>query len=808
MSALDQLTGRVMRGGLTWLGRRRLAQVNGSLALPGLTAPVEIIRDRWGVPHIYAASEADAFFAHGFVHAQDRFWQMEVNRRLATGRLGELFGDLAIDTDRATRTFGFDRLGRADWELLPEEDRQIIRAYVAGVNAWLESPAGKRARPIEFTLLRHSPEPWQVEDTLAFSHVMGWQMSHAWYGEIVRAQLIAALGPERAAELEITDAPDNPAVLPAGIEVNPLPGALLAGPDDPFLKRRMGSNAWAVSGARSASGHAILCNDMHLQLTVPGIWYEAHLEAGALQVTGVSVPGLPGIIGGHNAHIAWGITLAYTDCEDLFVEQFDPANPRRYRAGDDWLEAEIIPETIRVKGRAEPHVEPVTITRHGPVIGDVIASDVIGEPGQRLAVSSMALRPCPTFHGWFMLDRARNWDEFAAAMRFIEAPQLNIAYADVAGNIGYWVTGKVPIRAKGLGMVPAPGWTGEYEWIGEVPFEEMPHALNPAAGYIVHCNNRIVPDDYPYFLGSVWMNGYRARRLSEMLAGTEKVTAADCRAMQMDVTCLPGIEFARLVREVFAPAGVPQPGGAQEAGDLGVALDLLRGWNGRLTTDSTGGSVYEVARAALVRTLFTPVLGPELTERWLGKAFHPVLMFVHEFYGHDTVTLLRLLADPDSWWITQAGGREALLRRGLIEAVAWLRAELGPDPAGWQWGRLHRIAFPHALGVQKPLDQVFNRGPLPIGGDTDTPLQAANMRGSAYENDAWTPSMRHIIDLGDLAGAQAVFPIGQSGQLGSPHYDDLAGPWSRGEYHPMLWTREQMEAHAEARLVLAPKSRQ
>ena len=794
MSPLDQLTGRLMRGGLTWLGRRRLAQASGSLSLAGLTGPVEIIRDRWGVPHIYAANEHDGFFAQGFVHAQDRLWQMEVNRRLAAGRLSEMLGGLALDTDRTARTFGFDRLGRADWKLLPEEDRQLIQAYGAGVNAFLSSPAGKRGRPIEFTLLRHTPEPWRHEDTLAFSRVMSWQLSHAWYSEIVRAQLIATVGPERAAELEITDAPGNPCVLPAGIEVNQLPGGMLPGAEDPFLKRQMGSNSWAVSGARSATGHPVLCNDMHLPLTVPDIWYEVHLEAGDLRVTGVSVPGLPGVLAGHNAHIAWGITLAFTDCEDLFAEKFDPDNPRRYQFAGEWPEAEMIPETIRVKGRAEPHVEPVTVTRHGPVI-----SDVIGEPAQRLAVSSMALRPCPVFHGWFALNRARNWGEFVEAMRSIEAPQLNITYADVDGNIGYWVTGKVPIRAKGQGSVPAPGWTGEYEWIGEVPFEEMPHALNPAAGYLVHCNNRIVPDDYPYFLGSAWMNGYRARRLAELIEDAPKVTAADCRAMQMDVTCLPGLEFVRLVREAF-----PQTGGAKETGDLGLALDLLGAWDGRLSTDTVGGALYEVARAALVRALFEPALGPELAARWLGRAFHPILKATHEFYGHDTVTLLRLLDDPGSWWVTQAGGREALLRRGLAEAVARLRSELGPDPAGWQWGRLHRITFPHALGVQKPLDRVFNRGPLPIGGDTDTPLQTASLRGPAYENDAWSPSMRHIIDLGDLAGAQAVFPIGQSGQLGSPHYDDLAGMWSRGEYYPMLWTRDQVEAHAEARLTLAP----
>lgn len=795
MSWLAQFAGHLLRGGLTWLGRHRLAQVDGSVSLPGLTAPVEIIRDRWGVPHIYAANEHDVFFAQGFVHAQDRLWQMELNRRLATGRLSEMLGGLALDTDRATRTFGFDRLGRADWEILSEEDRQSIQAYVNGVNAFLTGPAGKRGLPVEFTLLRHTPEPWKVEDTLAFARLMIWELSHAWYSEIVRAQLIAAFGPERAAELEISDAPGNPCSLPDGIEVNRLTGGTLPSERDPFLKRSMGSNTWAISPERSATGHPILCIDMHLPLAVPGLWYEVHLEGGDLRVTGVSLPAIPGIEVGHNAQIAWGMVLAFTDCEDLFAENFDPVNPRRYQFASDWLEAEVIPETIRVKGWAEPHVEQVIVTRHGPVI-----SDAIGEPSQRLTVNSMALRPCPALSGWLKLNRSHNWSEFVEAMRDIEAPQLGVSYADVAGNIGYWVTGKVPIRAKGQGQVPAAGWTGEYEWIGEVPFEEMPHALNPSAGYVLHCNNRIVPDGYPHYLGNEWGNGYRARRLSEMIENRAQVTAADCRDMQMDVTCLPGLEFVRLVREVFPRAGSPAG-----TGDLGLALDLLDAWDGRLSTDSVGGSLYEVARAALVRGLFEPVLGPELTLRWLGQGFHPILRPVHEFYGHDTVMLLRLLGDPGSWWVTQAGGREALLGRGLAEAMAWLRSELGPDPAGWQWGRLHRITFGHALGVQKPLDRAFNRGPLPIGGDTDTPLQTAILPGPSYDNIGPSPSMRHIIDLGDLDGAMAVCPIGQSGQLGSAHYDDQAGLWSRGEYHPMLWSRGQVEAHAEARLVLAPQ---
>jgi penicillin amidase len=258
---------------------------------------------------------------------------MELNRRLARGRLSEMLGGMALDTDRASRTFGFDRLGRADWEILSEEHRQIVRAYVKGVNAFLTSPAGKRGLPVEFTLLRHTPEPWKVEDSLAFARVMIWQLSHAWHSEIVRDQLIAALGPERAADLEITDAADNPTALPSGIVVNRPAERRLLGVGDPFLKQNMGSNTWAISPERSATGHPILCIDMHLPLTVPGLWYEVHLEGGDLRVTGVSLPGVPGIEVGHNAQIAWGMVLAFTDCEDLFVENFDPENPRRYQFG-------------------------------------------------------------------------------------------------------------------------------------------------------------------------------------------------------------------------------------------------------------------------------------------------------------------------------------------------------------------------------------------------------------------------------------------------------------------------------------------
>ncbi len=785
MSIIHSILGPIARAGLTVLSRRRLPQTHGILSLPGLSDTVEVIRDRWGIPHIYAKNVHDLFFSQGFVHAQDRLWQMELNRRIAQGRLSELFGELALDTDRTSRTFGFHRLGKVDWEEAESDLRQVILAYTEGVNAFIESDDTKL--PIEFSLLRHQPERWEPEDSTSFERVMIWQLSHAWYGEIVRAQLVQAVGAERAAELEIHYPEGNPAALPDGIEFNRIgPEGILQGTQGPFLSRGMGSNGWAVAGSRTTSGAPFLCNDMHLPVSLPALWYEMHLIGAGFNVTGATLPGVPLVMVGHNAHIAWGMTLAFTDCEDLFIERINPTDPKRYQVGDKWADGKLIRESIEVKGRTEPHVEQVLITHHGPII-----SDVVGDSDERIAVNSMALRPSPAFTGWLWLNRASGWDDFVDAMRLIEAPQLGVVYGDVEGNIGYWVTGKTPIRARGNGTIPSPGWTGEYEWVSEVPFEEMPHALNPQRGYLITCNNKPISDDYAHFLGDVWMNGYRARRIEELFQEKKKLSKDDFRDAQMDTFCIPGLELVELLNDF-------------ESDDLDVqlALEQLREWDGRLTTESVGGTVYEVARYALVWNLLDAGLEGDLLMQVLGKGFHPLLFPTNEFIGHDTVALLRILNDPNSLWLEDAGGRNTLIEKSLKQAVEWLREELGSNPERWGWGRIHRVSFDHALGLQKPLDRVFNRGPEPIGGDTDTPCQTAMLPNDPYDNKAWAPTYRQIVDLGDLSRSVAMFPPGQSGHLGSPHYDDLIEPWLKGDYHPMLWTREQVIEHAEGRLLL------
>ena len=790
------------------LNRSARPVTTGTLKLPGLRARVEVIRDKWGIPHIYAANHHDLFVAQGFVHAQERMWQMEMNRRTGNGQLAAAFGEMALDTDRLTRTLGFTRLAQADLALLDDYAREAGEAYAEGVNAFLD----RRKLPVEFTLTGLNPARWTVLDSLAIARVMLFNLSTSWASELVRAQLIEKLGPERAADLDIKWPERDVPTLPDGVVFNRLqPDGKMLAERGPFLGRvaeggGRGSNAWAIAGWRSTTGKPILCNDMHLKITTPGIWYIIHLVGGEYEVTGASVAGIPGVEVGHNAHIAWGATLTFSDTQDLFVEKLDPANPRRYEFKGEWHDCEVIREEIAVKGRATPHVEEVRITRHGPLI-----CAPLPEVGDTITLNSYALRPSPAMNGFLRLDRARGWDDFVDAVREITAPQLNIMYADALGergNIGYWVTGTHPVRAKGQGTIPVPGWSGEYEWVGEIPFEEMPHALNPERGYIVSCNHRIVDTDdptgtstdapagrlYPHFLGLHWMNGYRAQRLVSEIERKGRLSPDDCRAFHMDFHSLPGLELVRRLKDLSLSTA---------DADAALALKLLMDWNGWLGADSVGGAVYEVTLTRLVHNLIEPALGPELFDKFMGgKGPHPLLYPNTEFLGHSTVTVFAMLDDPDSVWVKDAGGREAVMEKSLAEAARWLKEKLGPNPAGWQWGKLHQITLPHSLAVQPPLDKVFNLGPSPIGGDTDTVCQTAFNPDAPYHPDACAPSYREIVDLGDLARTVHIAPPGNSGLLGDPHYGDLLPLWLKGEYVPALWKREEVEREGAVRVAL------
>lgn len=785
MDVLDLLA-RLARKAVVRLDRSRLPRLDGTQRLACLEGPVEVIRDRWGVPHLYAGTSHDLFVAQGYVHAQDRLAQMELGRRFGLGRLSELFGPGALVADRASRVLGFARTAHKDLEIASLDLVEGMQAYCKGVNAFLADPAFKA--PVELFLARWRPEPWTPHDCLAWGRVMYWQLCRGWSNEVVRAMLVDAVGPEAAAELEIGPVPGEIPHLPDGVEVRGLdPSALLPGLG-PVAARGMGSNAWALSPGRTTTGGAILANDMHMPLMLPSFWYENHLVGGDLEVTGVSLPGIPLVMVGHNARIAWGMTLAHTDAEDTFVERFDPVRPRRYEVPGGFAEAEVIREEIRVRGRLLPHVEEVVITRHGPIV-----SGLFGAIDKRLALQSTALQPCAAARGWLLLNRAAGWDDFVSAMRCIQTPPLNIVFGDVEGNVGYWNTGLLPIRASGRGDLPSPGWTGEGDWVGAIPFDQMPHALNPSRGYVVSCNHTIVPEDYPFFLGRTFINGSRARRVHQFIEGRGRLGVQDCRSLQADVTSLPAQEFVRRL-----------DGLAGDDPDVRLALELLRAWDGRLTEGSAAAAVYEAVRHDTMRLLLEPALGRDLTSRVMGLGFDPAANLTNEFYGYDIHVLLRLLETPDSWWVRRVGGREALLHAGIRIAMGHLRERLGPDPACWRWGDLHGATFSHMLGDQAPLDRVLNLGPVPVGGDSDTPNQTAMMPDRPYGTRAWAPTFRQIVDLADLSRSLVIHAPGQSGHFASPHFDDLLEPWRRCEHHPMLWTRAQVDAEALHRLSLSP----
>jgi penicillin G amidase len=797
--ALGAALGLAGVGAVTVL-RRSLPRTSGTLALAGLDAPVQVLRDRWGVPHIYAQSAADLFMAQGYVHAQDRLWQMELQRRTGHGRLSEVFGEIALDSDRYLRVMGFGRIARRETELLSDEGQAVLGAYVRGVNAFIAQSGGRL--PLEFTLLRLRPEPWQIADVLVWGKMMAQNLSRSWVTDALRAQIVAAVGPERASALEPEYLADHPLTLPRGaryrtdIGANALRMAAAVAPYAGNGESGEGSNAWVVGGARSATGRPLLANDMHLALQIPSIWYENHLSGGGYHVSGASLPGAPGVIVGHNERIAWGITNGENDVQDLFVERFDPADPTRYLFRDAWQPATVIREQIAVKGRSAPHVEEVRLTRHGPIISGLIPTNAPStpgrpvSPGEELALRWTALDPSPTVDAVLELNRAGDWESFRRAVAGWSCPTLNFVYTDVEGHFGYAFAGQMPIRARGDGRLPVPGWTGEYEWVGTIPPAELPRTLDPAEGFVVTANNRIVGDDYPYPMPSEWLPGYRAARIAQLVEQTQRHDARSFARIQGDQRSLPGLEFAALAGRL--------PGDTPVARH---ARDALAAWGGELTADSVGGAIYARLREKLLRAAYDEVAGPVGQAVGLG-AFAEISSGVYLWRA--LPPLLRRLAARDDTWLPAGRTGDDLLREAWQSTVAELRAELGDDVATWRYGRFHTLTLRHPLGMIPALARLLNRGPFQMGGDADTVRMGYAPREYAAQPTYVAPSYRQICDPGDWDKSQSIHPMGQSGQPGSRHYADLVQPYLHMQYHPMPWSRARVDDATVARLTLEP----
>ncbi|RME43682.1 MAG: penicillin acylase family protein, partial [Chloroflexi bacterium] len=690
---------------------RSWPQTDGTLQVAGLDSPVEVIRDRWGIPHIYAQNQHDLFFAQGYVHAGDRLWQMDFNRRIGTGRLSELVGESTLDTDIFLRHLGMHRAAAKDLELLTPETQAILTAYADGVNAYIESHQGRL--PLEYTILGVKPEPWKPLDTVVWAKVMAWDLGANWDTELLRARLINQVGRQALADLVPPYPPDAPVIVPPGVgNYTFLQDASLADyrPIRQVLAISTGawaSNNWVVSGEKSTTGAPLLANDPHLGLNIPSIWYANGLHAPDFEVVGVTFPGIPGIVIGHNEHIGWGVTNLGPDVQDLYIEKLNPDNPNQYEFQGQWEDMQLVQETIQVKGRPDPVVVTVRITRHGPIMNPAVES--LKGALQPLALRWTALDGTTMFEALRLLNQAQNWDQFRQALSHWAVPGQNFVYADTAGNIGYQATGRVPIRKNGDGSLPVPGWTGDYEWTGFIPYDEMPRSFNPPSGYVVTANNKVVADSYPYFLSNEWATPYRAQRIEQLLTAKDKLSPEDFRDIQADTYALPAERLVPYLLQVSA------------AGDVQAqAISALQNWDMREEADSAGAAVFE----AWLHHAVLDTFGDELGE-WM-----------EDYGGAGHEALLRLLDNPDAaWWddVTtpdRVETREDILSRALADAVEDLQEKQG---SSWSWGSLHAITFVHQPLGQSGialLERIFNRGPIRARGSEFT----VNRGGFSFNN--------------------------------------------------------------------------
>lgn len=806
---------------LVWSTRRPFPAVKGDVVIQSLDAEAEIIRDENGIPHIYASTIHDLFLAQGYVHAQDRFWQMDTWRHIGAGRLSEMFGEDQVETDAFLRTMGWSDLAARQYSQTSALGGDALEGYTAGVNAYLaqRSPAelGFEYTILEFVNRNYTPEPWTAIDSILWGKVMAWDLRGNLDNEIARSLLLDDFTPEEVGLFYPPYPDDHPVIVGnsepriAGPGLDPSPPSasqtIAQTLDNIGLIDRIaggggigvGSNSWVIGPERSASGAPILANDPHLGIRMPSIWYQVALhcvpktDECPLDVTGFSFAGMPGVIIGHNDRVAWGLTNLGPDVMDLYVERLNPANPLQYEVDGQWVDMDVRTETIEVAG-GEPVEITVRETRHGPIISDDygILEDFTDDAGiplpdqYALALRWTALEENPSLVDAILaLDLASDFDSFRDALRLFDVPSQNMIYADIDGNIGYQAPGKIPIRENWDGRLPVPGWSGEYEWSGYIPFDELPSAYNPREGYIATANNPVVDGSYPHLITTDWNYGDRAYRIVEMLEEDSSVTLDDVAAMQFD-------SYNRHAERLLPSLLDIDLSG--EDGTVVRSQEILAGWDLNNDAGSAGAAIFEAIWRQLLMLTFHDELQEDLWPaggtRW-SLAVAGMLEFANLRVWDDVTTA----ATED---------RDDILRAAFLAGVAEVEDLLGGSPDEWEWGRLHGAVFRNeTLGESGVglIESRFNRGPYPVGGGTDI-VNAVGWYADEGFEVTWVPSLRMIVDLGDLKNSLAIHTTGQSGHAYSSHYQDMIELWATGDYLPMLWDREDVELGADGLLVL------
>jgi penicillin G amidase len=769
-----------------WFVYRPLPQIDGSTSLSGLRQDVVVDRDLWGVPHIRAASLEDLAEAQGYVMAQDRLWQMDLLRRAARGQLSEILGSRTLKIDESFRTYGFARAAERDATLLDAESRRVMEAYSRGVNQFIESH--RKNLPLEFSLLRYEPTPWQPSDTLAISAYMYRTLTDTWERELNRAKVVERAGAERAKDLfseegamdhfvvgdpkviddgsqrsaASDDEDDDDEMGPDDVikanydgkdgivaaESDPDLTSALARSVESFLeeskneiRQGLGSNNWVVSGVHTVTGKPLLANDTHLELTIPSIWYEIHLTAPGWNVKGFTLPGAPMVVIGHNDRIAWGFTNNGADVQDLYVETFNPDSPDEYRVKGAWTKAQIINEVIRIKRQPDEHLK-VLVTRHGPVVER--------EGDKAYALRWTATEPGGLANSYNWLGKARNWKEFREIMKRVWGPGQNAVYADVEGNIGYVMAARVPVRKKGHGEVPVPGDTDDYEWTGYIPFEQLPQALNPESGLIVSANARVVGPLYKPYLTDRWEEPYRTARIYDLLHDRHDLRPEDMLKVQTDTYSYP---HAFLADQLTAAAKTAKPKDSRAE----KLIDGLRDWNGIADAGSPEVSFLHFTRRAALDLLLEPFLRNETV-----------------FYQWRSTTFLqRILTDRPAKWLPAAyKNYDELLAAAADAAVGNLAKQSKSERIeDWAWSRFNSLDMMHPIGHEGLLRTFLSITGKPQSGTLYSVRAATKTHG---------PAMRFIANPGNWDQSILLIPSGQSGQLGSSHYSDQFPYWYEG----------------------------
>jgi penicillin amidase len=766
-----------------------IPQLDGTLSLAGLQGAVEVVRDSLGVPHIKAGSTHDVFFAQGFVHAQDRLWHMEYDRRRALGRWAEYVGPSGVEQDALMRRARLGESAEADYAALNDETRAMLDAYAAGINAFLSITS---VLPIELRILGATPERWEPWHSCAV-----FKVRHALMGsfgnKLWRLRVLKTLGPEWIARLRAGSGDESPLVVPPGATYTDVPDGIGESARLADLVLSLGdvdggSNNWVVHGSRTASGKPLLAGDPHRAIDVPNVYYQNHIACPELDAIGYSFVGTPGISHfGHNAHVAWGVTTAQSDSKDFFVERFKPGDPSRYEYRGEWLGADRHTESIQVRGAAPVEVD-VTVTRHGPV--------VVGDPasGYALALGYASItEPNRSFEALLPMLRARTVAELDEAKRPWVDPDNNFVMADTSGTIGYLTRGQIPVRPAANAWLPVPGWTGEYEWQGVVPFEEMPRARDPEQGFVATANQRIVGPDFPHHISHDYAPPHRAARVNARLRPLKNATPADMAAVHADKLSIPSRSFVTLARALE-----PLDAASREA------RDRLLAWDGTMGPADVPPTIYavwreEITAAILANPLFEPLAA--VGGRWdlqPANAMPLTNRLRNVFYS--------LLVQRDTSMLPPGESWESLGARALASAVAWLAATLGPDQADWRWERLHRTGPRHPLSDTFPEHaELLDPPSVGVGGDGDTPQCGAYACPDARDFTITASSVtRYCFDLSDWDNSGWTSPLGASGHPGSPHYADQVTAWSQQRLFPMLYSWDRVEADAEARQRLVP----